>query len=167
MVSPKTTVPTYARNNKNGYLSSILAWLGGSNTVTGFYIYKPNDWLRAFHFPSSCYNALTTKVSCDTYMQAWTVPTWHGSLASDELTQSVCSASCGKSLATYHANVERACPSNLYNISGIPLTMRGGSVWQGYNETCLRNPTTNAICNGASAFSSRRLLHTTANMLYR
>ncbi|KAL2004769.1 hypothetical protein VTN00DRAFT_3297 [Thermoascus crustaceus] len=35
MISPVGEVPTYARDNKNGFMSSILAWLKGSKETTG------------------------------------------------------------------------------------------------------------------------------------
>ena len=35
MVSPLGGLPTYARDNKNSFLSSVLAWLKRSTGVTG------------------------------------------------------------------------------------------------------------------------------------
>jgi hypothetical protein len=35
MVSPVNEPPTLAANNVNGYMSSILAWVRGTNTTIG------------------------------------------------------------------------------------------------------------------------------------
>ncbi|KAL3443939.1 hypothetical protein BJX65DRAFT_311416 [Aspergillus insuetus] len=70
MVSPFNGVPTYACNNVNGFLLSILAWLGGAEQTTGerdfpgFSIYTTES-LEKNDLPASCVTALTALIKCN------------------------------------------------------------------------------------------------------
>ncbi|CEI63499.1 unnamed protein product [Fusarium venenatum] len=87
MVSPLNSTPTYARDNVNGFLSSILAWLQGSKEVAGkrafpgFLIYQPDDVIE-FDVPENCQTALTQRVLCDWDVSDFTQPKYRGSLES-------------------------------------------------------------------------------------
>jgi hypothetical protein len=152
MISPLGGVPTYAKDNVNGFLSSVLAWLqGAQNTVgkrkfRGFQVYNETD-LDDHRLPSNCKAALAQKILCDDYTQDWTNPMFHGSLGNITLTDSVCDTGCSASLKSYFGNSQSACAG--FNISDALPEMLGGRIWAGYNETCLKSTDgTNRYCNG-------------------
>jgi hypothetical protein len=152
MISPVGAIPTYARDNVNGYLSSILAWLGGATSTAGRRKFKGYTlWtfedLEDYRVPEICRTALTQRVACDDYLQSWVEPSYHGVTGNATLTASVCDAGCGDSLQSWFKNVESGCKG--YNISTALPTLLGGRLWAGYNETCLKSiDGTNRYCNG-------------------
>ncbi|EEU38415.1 uncharacterized protein NECHADRAFT_106587 [Fusarium vanettenii 77-13-4] len=88
MVSPLNGVPTLGKPNRNGFASSILAWLGGSKNVTGqrtFPGYKihSEDTIGIDDFSEACQNALTALVRCDDATSGWTRASYHGILPVD------------------------------------------------------------------------------------
>ncbi|KAJ5613709.1 hypothetical protein N7528_007363 [Penicillium herquei] len=152
MVSPTGETPTYAKDNKNGYLSSLLAWIRGSEKVTGsrefpgFYIWSADtdaDFLTGL--PASCKTSLTQLITCDSYSQRFLAHSYRGSLDNDTLTDSVCDATCGNSLKSWFDNVSSDCAG--YNVSDSAATKYGGQIWSGWNETCLKDTATGEYCN--------------------
>jgi hypothetical protein len=151
MVSPKGAAATYARDNVNGFLSSILAWLEGSNTTVGartfegFSLYTADSVLD-LDLSTSCQTALTQVVKCDYSVATFQETKYHGSLDNKTLTESVCDPTCGDSLKTWFNSVSLSCSGS--NITGAVPTIIGGRVWAAWNETCLEDPTTGLNCNG-------------------
>ncbi|KXG46668.1 Pectin lyase fold/virulence factor [Penicillium griseofulvum] len=150
MVSPVKSVPTYAKDNMNGFLSSILAWLNGAEQTAGhrdfpgFSLYT-TDSLEDMDLSASCITALAERIECDLYLRTFTEPSYHGSLNNDTLTDSICDTSCGVSLSKWFKSVSQNCAT--YNITGAVAPLLGGRLWAGYNETCLRDPDTDEYCN--------------------
>ncbi|KAJ4201372.1 hypothetical protein NW759_015689 [Fusarium solani] len=100
MVSPYNGNATLAKDNINGGLSSILAWLeGASELYTG-------DRLRNVDVPDACKKALSSKIICDQYITRFQEPSYRGSPDNEALTESICGKSCGKSLADWFNGVE-------------------------------------------------------------
>ncbi|RHZ48193.1 uncharacterized protein CDV56_102104 [Aspergillus thermomutatus] len=103
MVTPFQGVPTYAWDNVNGFLSSILAWLGGAEQTAGqrefpgFTIYTSSG-LEDADLPLACKNSLAERIKCDPYVSSMMQLSYHGSLDNDTLTDSICDASCGPQL---------------------------------------------------------------------
>ncbi|KAJ5553987.1 hypothetical protein N7513_003946 [Penicillium frequentans] len=156
MVSPVGEVPTYANDNKNGLLSSLLAWVRGPRTVIGkrefggFYIWNADTDFDALQsLPNGCKTSLTQLVKCDAYALMFLDETYRGSLDNDTLTDSICDASCAASLKTWFENVGSTCAG--YNVSGSAATKYGGQVWSGWNETCLIDSTSGDYCNDVIA----------------
>ena len=155
MISPVDGTPTYARDNTNGFLASILAWLQGSNNVggkrrfDGYQVWTPG-MLEFLHLemilPPTCISALTEVIRCDPLTKEFMIPKMRGSPGDKNKTDSVCDAGCGQDLKKYFDGVTIACAG--YQISDALPAMRGGRIWAGYNETCLKNPTTGQYCNG-------------------
>lgn len=151
MVTPFKGTPTYAKDNINGLLSSILVWLGGVNQTagerefSGFNIYK-SATLDEFDFPISCKTALTGSIDCNSYLGTMMMPMYHGSLHNDTLTKSLCASTCGSSLQSWFDSVQTNCAG--YNISGAPPEMYGGRLWAAYNETCSVDKDSEKYCNG-------------------
>lgn len=156
MVSPLGATPTWASDNVNGFLSSILAWLHGAEqtsghrTFTGFQVYTVDDLDEMIHkYPDTCQTALTQVIECDDYVQTMLSLTYHGSLPNTTYTDTVCDSGCGASLKSWFDNVSGSC-NGLTLDDGIAPTLLGGRMWAGYNETCLKDPQTGQYCNGKS-----------------
>ncbi|RAH64380.1 LysM peptidoglycan-binding domain-containing protein [Aspergillus aculeatinus CBS 121060] len=60
------------------------------------------------------------------------------------LSDLICDSGCGESLATWFLSVERDC-ATLEEKMLFP-TLRGGQLWAGWNETCLRDEGTGRYC---------------------
>ncbi|KAK8086057.1 hypothetical protein PG994_001031 [Apiospora phragmitis] len=141
MISPLGGVPTYARDNMNGLLSSVLAWLQGSvetagkRDFNGYQLWTPEavDSLVTVTLPETCKSALTELIR----LRSW--------LGDNNQTDVVCHQSCGQSLQSWFDSVSTACDG--YQISdGLP-TLRGGRVWAGWNQTCLKGTSTDKYCD--------------------
>ncbi|KAI8648701.1 Pectin lyase fold virulence factor [Fusarium keratoplasticum] len=150
MVTPTGGIATAAADNMNGFLSSILAWLEGSEETSGrrvfpgFPVYTL-DGLRNQVLPDPCKTALSAKVLCDYWVQSFAEPAYHGSLGNASLTDSVCDEGCGESLRSWFTNVNTNCEG--YTVAGDIPTLYGGRMWAGYNGTCLTDPETGKYCN--------------------
>ncbi|KAF4234129.1 hypothetical protein CNMCM6805_008835 [Aspergillus fumigatiaffinis] len=149
MVSPVNEMPTLAKDNKNGFMSSILAWLKGSQNTTGqkkfpgFTIYEPDDLPSSFS--AECVSALTATIDCVDHVFSFYETAYHGALGDDSLTEAVCDQNCGNSLAAWFNNVQKNCPG--YKLFNGPVDRFGGNMWAGWNETCYKDPTTGQYCN--------------------
>jgi hypothetical protein len=151
MVTPHGGVATLAKDNVNGFLSSILAWLEGSEETSGkrdfvgFEVFGL-DGLRNQYVPDTCKTALSAKIYCDYWVSLFEEPSYRGTLNNKTLTDSVCDKGCGESLKQWYDNVDTACQG--YNISSQIPTLHGGRMWAGYNETCLKDSKSGKYCNG-------------------
>ncbi|KAK2846374.1 hypothetical protein FQN49_005788 [Arthroderma sp. PD_2] len=153
MVTPYGTKPTYARDNKNGFLSSILAWVRDKNTTVigerdfpGFQLYdgKPPEGLT-----TTCMNAVAQRIICHPHLLQWQSPSYHGPPDLKELTDYVCDKGCGESLKSWFDTVSLACSGQ--NITGAIPTILGGYIYQGYNETCHLDKDSGRYCNDVIA----------------
>lgn len=152
MVSPRGGIPTLARDNVNGFLSSILAWLQGVREVIGprafpgFQVYTPElvEGIPSY-LPPTCKSALAQKVDCDSFLLQYAVPQSHGALRNATITDSVCDAGCGESLRSWFLGVDSACQG--YSINNAAPNLAGGRIWAGYNETCFRDESNTKYCN--------------------
>ncbi|KAK8098917.1 LysM domain-containing protein [Apiospora kogelbergensis] len=128
MISPIGTTPTYAKDNQNGFLSSILAWLQGANNVSGqrdfpgFQIYLKES-LGRMDLPETCQTALSQAILCDPTVEDFVNTGYRGSLD------------------------DKAQTDAGYNITDSAPTTAGGRMWAGYNETCLTDPVSGEYCN--------------------
>lgn len=154
MISPKNGPPTLAKDNINGFLSSILGWLQGAKEVTGrrkfegFTVYDAEfvDGLRA---PDTCKNALKELVLCSEFASSFQTLSYRGSLRNDTLTDMVCDTECRDSVDRWIKNVDRAC-SDL-SIAEGPASVPAQFVKSGLDETCLKDKNSGRYCNGKCA----------------
>ncbi|TGO46551.1 hypothetical protein BCON_0318g00010 [Botryotinia convoluta] len=150
MISPINGVATFSLPNQGGTVASLLAWLEGADQTigirnfTGFQLYK-EDFVSTLELPNTCVTAFTASIHCNNLLATYTTPQWAGFLENDTLTHSVCDPGCGSSLAFYFKTISSSCAG--YNITGAPLAMLGGFVWQGYNETCLKDLASGRYCD--------------------
>lgn len=155
MVTPVGELVTRAIDNRNGFLSSILAWVRNSTNTTigerefaGFQIYYPESSYIE-DLTATCQTAMTQTIKCHEMLQAWQQPEIRSSLEDKNLTDAVCDAGCGRSLKSYYDSVLSACQGQNFTVqAGVTFPARaGGTIWTGYNETCLRDRTTENYCN--------------------
>jgi hypothetical protein len=169
MITPFQGVPTYAKDNVNGLLSSILVWVGGLDMTIGqrkfdgFSIYS-SDSLEKIDLPDTCKTSLAANIKCETYLENMMSRKWHGSLNNGTLTDLVCDTSCGESLSEWFGAVQNNCGG--YNFSGSPPELYGGRIWAGYNETCSKDKATDKYCNGMLQ-TSPPTVHATKSFLYK
>jgi len=151
MLAPLNGEPILARDNRNGFASSIMAWLGGANQTTGertfpgYQLYTTED-LASTEFSQACKTALVTTITCENSTSQWTVPSYHSSLDNATFQAWVCDRVCGQSLADWYHGVESNCAAEYTWTSGAPLSMLGGYIWYGYNETCHIDEASGGFC---------------------
>jgi hypothetical protein len=152
MVSPLGSAPTYARDNVNGFLSSVLAWLQGSTKIAGqrdfpgYRVWTPGmlDKVNGAILPESCRNALTELIACDNRTESFQVSGLRSWLGTVKDTDSVCMDSCGESLQNWFNSVSIACDG--WQVNDALPTLLGGRIWTGWNQTCLKDPNTGKYC---------------------
>jgi hypothetical protein len=153
MVSPMDGDPTLAADNQNGYLSSIIAWLQGSDSTvggrnfTGFAMFEESS-LDELDISPVCRNALYQTIYCDD--AGWNMRTAgsHVSSGNNELTDRICDAGCRRSLTQVHSSIQSLCQSSPELIPGLPTIATVDRLWWVYNDTCLKDVTTGKYCNG-------------------
>ncbi|KAI8255747.1 hypothetical protein K4K56_007772 [Colletotrichum sp. SAR 10_98] len=151
MVTPLNGQPVSAANNRNGFASSIVTWLGGANqtaggrNITGYTLYTRDD-LAGNSFSEQCKTALTGTIACLNQTMQWTSPGYRGSLENATLQDEVCDVGCRSSLASWYQGVSSSCADYTWS-SGAPLEMAGGYVWYGYNESCQTDTSSGRYCN--------------------
>ncbi|KAI8660440.1 hypothetical protein NCS57_01021400 [Fusarium keratoplasticum] len=151
MVSPLNGVPTLGKPNRNGFASSILAWLGGSKNVTGqrtFAGYKihSEDTIGIDDFSEACQNALTALVRCDNATSEWTRASYHGILPMDVDVDSVCDAGCAQAISDWRSAVDTYCGDSKW-ANGAAAGIMGSFISYGINETCQTDQKTGKNCN--------------------
>ncbi|KAH7006940.1 hypothetical protein EDB80DRAFT_684201 [Ilyonectria destructans] len=117
----------FAKGNVNGFLSSFLARLHGSEktsgrpTFAGFQVYTL-DALRNVDVPDTCKTALSSKVLYDYYVTIFEEFGYRGTLDHKTLTGSICDEGCNESLMDWFTSVKTSCQG--YNISRqLPTTL--------------------------------------------
>ncbi|KAG7417883.1 LysM domain-containing protein [Fusarium oxysporum f. sp. rapae] len=150
MVSPLNGVPTLGKPNRNGFASSILAWLGGSKNVTGQrtfegYRVHTEKTLDIDRFPEACQNAPTALIRCDNYTEEWTTASYHGVLPREVDLESVCDKGCAQAISDWRSAVDTYCGNATWH-NGAAAGVLGSFVSQGINETCQTDKSGN-YCN--------------------
>jgi hypothetical protein len=151
MISPVNGVATIAAQNRNGFASSLLAWLGGSTqqtgtrTFEGYQLYN-EDLFTYSKFPKTCQNALSAVIKCDDYTRAWTEASYHGDLGNMTLTNSICDLGCSTSINSWISGVNTYCNGYKFD-DGSPPAVLGRYILYGVQETCQKDPSSGAYCN--------------------
>ncbi|RKL15944.1 hypothetical protein BFJ63_vAg16419 [Fusarium oxysporum f. sp. narcissi] len=150
MVSPLNGVPTLSKPNRNGFASSILAWLGGSKNITGQRTFKgyrihTEKMLNINRFPEACQNALTSLIRYDNYTEEWTTASYHGVLPREVDVESVCDKGYAQTISDWRSAVDTYCGNATWH-NGAGAGVLGSFVSQGINETC-QTDKTGKYCN--------------------
>ncbi|KAL4864806.1 pectin lyase fold/virulence factor [Aspergillus spectabilis] len=155
LISPadNDTNATFASDNQNGFLVSIIAWLQGAGNgttiggrnFTGFELFERGS-LDGIELPATCIESLYQTVYCDNTIWEMRDATYHGILGDEVLTDSVCDAGCQRSLAQAHTGIAARCGESDI-IPGLPAISVVERLWWQYNDTCLKDVTTGRYCN--------------------
>jgi hypothetical protein len=95
-----------------------------------------------------CIAALTAEIDCTPYVQTFQQLSYRGDLDVD-LTNAICTSDCLSSLKSWFDTVSTKCVGK--SVSGGIPTRYGGYMYQGYNETCIKDPRPpRAYCNSKS-----------------
>jgi hypothetical protein len=114
MISPVGEAAILARDNKNGFLSSILGWIRAPEDIvsernfTGFRIY-PLDSAALENLPTACKVSLTQTIECDDLIRDFWTSSYHAGYGNTIVTDSVCDAGCGVSLKQWFNRVLQFC----------------------------------------------------------
>ncbi|CAK7227466.1 hypothetical protein SBRCBS47491_006577 [Sporothrix bragantina] len=169
MISPLNGAPVVAAANKNGYASSILAWLEGSTQTTGgrnftgYQLYTLEGLASSTQFSDTCRTALTARIDCDNATLKFLTPSYHGSLGNTTLQDSVCAASCEYSLLAWMLAVGKQCAGYTWS-SGADVTMSGGYILYGYIETCQKESSAASAAYCSDVIADFSLTETVADM---
>ena len=110
------------------------------------YVLYTEEQLANTQVSNECKAQLLRSVKCDNYTLDFQQGSRYRGSLNEELSNSVCDPSCRASLERWFKGVEYTCASQL--LDGAPATKMGGCIWAGWNETCLRDPQSNQLCNG-------------------
>ncbi|RAK82201.1 LysM peptidoglycan-binding domain-containing protein [Aspergillus fijiensis CBS 313.89] len=134
-----------------------------SSNFRGFQLWSENNKLHArtlSKLSPSCRASMTQKIHCHaktrSLQRQWARWQQGPGLGNDTLSDLVCDSGCGESLATWFLDVERDC-ATLEERMLFP-TLRGGQLWAGWNETCLRDEGTGRYCGDVINGLSKSLI---------
>ena len=130
-------------------LSLLLLCASQAWTFPGFQIYEAED-LNGL-VTDACATALSQTIHCSPYFMQYQSPRVGQSTGDSALTDMLCDPSCGVSLQSWFDNVASNCADQF--LGDADPTLLGGYVWQGYNETCLKDPSTGEYCTGKTSLS--------------
>ncbi|KAK6008144.1 hypothetical protein QM012_000047 [Aureobasidium pullulans] len=101
-----------------------------------------------------CVTAMQSTLPCDPSLRLL-ASTEAFSLLPVSVLDTLCSADCGKSLASYHASVARACASDPEPWQGTPAVHYGDQIWAQYNLTCFKDSQNNYCQNKIANISTQ------------
>lgn len=152
MVSPLNASATIAAKNQNGFLSSILAWLEGSERVIGrrfdgWPIFKQGSLRRAGLSPN-CEAALYQTVKCDETVRRLMYSAYVGLVQNSTRLLLMCDSTCSESIRYMRGSIAEACRSTPDLAEGVPVLGFVDMLSSRWNETCFKGTTTGKYCNG-------------------
>jgi hypothetical protein len=120
-----------------------VLFLGTSVVDAQFTVYDPSS--LDVTLGNGCIKALGATIDCSPFVETFQRLSYRTDL-DVALTDSICTAGCLTSLKTYFDTVSVQCSGK--TVSGGTPTRYGGYMWQGYNETCVKDPRPpRAYCN--------------------
>ncbi|KAF7551417.1 hypothetical protein G7Z17_g5036 [Cylindrodendrum hubeiense] len=106
------------------------------------------DWkLEASNIDSTCKQVLQQTISCDDYVAELGKREYRSSLEDTVLTDSVCAATCNRSLTTSKRRISGACGKTPDLTPGVPVATLIESIISGWEETCLKDTESGGYCN--------------------
>ena len=117
---------------------------------SSFVLYQQAS-LDALGLGDSCTKALYTNITCPDYVRTFLQLRYRGSPGSKDLTDSICTTTCQASLKGWFTSVSAACAGKTLH-DAVPQRL-GGLLYEGWNETCVRDPKTKDYCNGKVAWA--------------
>ncbi|KAE8550127.1 hypothetical protein TMatcc_001204 [Talaromyces marneffei ATCC 18224] len=129
-------------------MSSILAWVREDNTTIGAYTFPGFQIYGADDLDglvtTTCQTALARTIRCPTYLTMYMSPRVGQSTGNSTFTDLMCSSTCDSSLQSWYDDVSSSCANQTLDYADP--TLLGGYTWQGYNETCLKDPSSGEYC---------------------
>lgn len=161
-ISPQGETPLYAKDTKNGYTSSLLGWFRepteviGERNFTGYYLYSsPNSDDLLNKVSSTCKTAMTRLIECADETYSFLQPAWPQAYANDTLAD-ICDSRCELSIKTWYDDVTTYCSQ--FDTKEDVMNYRGGILWAGWNQTCLKDPDSGSYCGGVCFFLEKSWL---------
>ncbi|EFY87854.1 LysM domain protein [Metarhizium acridum CQMa 102] len=133
-------------------LSSLLGGFTPLTTAllesraTGFQLVTSKQ-LEGSTLNSNCQQVLQQTIQCDEYVANFRERGYRGSLDSSALTDSVCQATCERSLLNARRRLAAVCASTPDLMPGYPVATLIETTIAGWNETCLKDKDTGKYCN--------------------
>lgn len=149
-------IVTYVGGHLSGHALGTHTYLGSlESTVNGLFSRQELPSFPTYDVNSldpslgdACVQALSTNITgCELYVQSFMQLKYRGSLGNTTLTDAICTATCESSLRNWFNSVSSACTGKTLN-NAVPQRA-GGFMWEGWNETCVRDPQTKKYCNGS------------------
>lgn len=137
-------------------LSSLLGGFTPLTTAllesraTGFQLVTSKQ-LEGSTLNSNCQQVLQQTIQCDEYVANFRERGYCGSLDDSALTDSVCQATCERSLLNARRRLAAVCSSTPDLMPGYPVATLIETTVAGWNETCLKDKDTGKYCNGECA----------------
>ncbi|KAF4437390.1 hypothetical protein F53441_13067 [Fusarium austroafricanum] len=91
-------------------------------------------------YGAACSKAISSDIDCDRHILRFQERWWQGSLDDDELTESLCSDTCSKSIEGWFAAFEKDCKKDDFG-NGI------GNMYRGWKQICDKDEKTGKYCN--------------------
>ncbi|RAH79622.1 hypothetical protein BO86DRAFT_148154 [Aspergillus japonicus CBS 114.51] len=125
--------------------------LASPSNFRGFQLWNENNKLHVktlSKLSPACRASMTQRIHCHaktrSLQRQWARWRKGSGLENNTLSDLVCDSGCGESLAAWVRSVERDCATLEERM--LFLTLRGGQLWAGWNETCLRDAGTGRYC---------------------
>ncbi|KAK3315446.1 hypothetical protein B0H66DRAFT_481824 [Apodospora peruviana] len=112
---------------------------------SSFAVYQPLSLDGLTALGDVCVKALYANITCSEFVRTFMKPGYRGSPGDKEFTDSICTAECQASLKNWFDSVSSACAGKTLH-DGVPQRL-GGYLYEGWNETCVRDPKTKEYCN--------------------
>jgi hypothetical protein len=147
----------YPNQHQHTLGTSNVNETSSSPDFRGFQLWSETDKIDAktlSKLSPACRASMTQRIHC--HKKTRSLQVRYGrrrpglSLGSDALSDLVCDSGCGESIAAWFEGVERDC-ATLEERIRFPA-QRGGRLWAGWNETCLRDEETERYCGGRFFF---------------
>jgi len=127
-------------------------------TVKGNYQLASTGSLASTALDANCQQILYQNITCDETISLLGERVYHPGLNNAALTTSLCAASCETSLKTARRRVAEACAKTPELTPGYPVLSMVDAIYAGWNETCLKDPSTSSYCNGKSCSHGKYVL---------
>ncbi|KAM0454556.1 hypothetical protein ACHAO4_004362 [Trichoderma viride] len=129
-----------------GGFAPLAATVSLKSRATGFQLVT-NKQLEGSKLNSNCQQLLQQTIQCDEFVANFRERGYRGSLDSPALTDSVCQATCERSLLNTRRRLAAVCASTPDLIPGYPVATLIETTLAGWNETCLKDKDTGKYCN--------------------
>ncbi|KAM0243049.1 hypothetical protein ACHAP5_006921 [Fusarium lateritium] len=126
---------------------SLLAALNFPVITTAFQFYSKD--VNDGHITSACAKALKAKIVCDDYVPHMNLNHYQKWVGDVELADKICTDSCSESFRSWNDTVTKDCAEDMkeadYYHMGFFIS-NVGYIWQGFNETCLKDDESGRYC---------------------